>query len=273
MNIRDIRYPICQTRKEIAVSAMTVALLVYLFLTLFQPFGTYNYRHTSKYLLLLPYAAIAFSLFYTGDRIISRKFTKWTWKNEISKTLIFLFLCSMLNYWYSIYFINDATFSLRACSYMVLFTYILGVPVCTIAILGKYSFLKEDRTGAITKEAPRATEAGTENNIAINPDVGEGLVMLPGAFLYARSEGNYSTIFFKDGPALAKKLLRISLKDLEAQICDDNIIRCHRSYILNIGNTISKKGNAQGFKVSMRSVDEKIPVSRKYIDKISGIPF
>ena len=94
--------------------------------------------------------------------------------------------------------------------------------------------------------------------------------MLKIDFLYAQSEGNYSNIFYLNSQIVEKQLLRISLKNLEEQIGDDTIFRCHRSYMINIQNSVHKKGNAQGFKISMKLTDEIVPVSRKYIYKISN---
>ncbi|HUH26116.1 MAG TPA: hypothetical protein VLY87_05780, partial [Flavobacterium sp.] len=152
MTISKLKYPTYKNEKEIVISAIIVAILVYLFLALFQPFGTYNYVHTNKYLLLVPYAIIAFISFFIGDFFISKYFTKWTWKNEISKTLVLLLLCAILNYWYSIYFVNNTVFSLRTLSYMVIFTYSLGLPICAISVLGKYSFLKSNNIDTETVE-------------------------------------------------------------------------------------------------------------------------
>lgn len=273
MTILKLKYPIYNTEKEIVISASIVALLVYLFLTLFQPFGTYNYVHINKYLLLIPYAIIAFVLFFIGDFFILKYFRNWTWKNEISKTFILLLFCTILNYWYSIYFVNNTDFSLRALFYMVLFTYSLGLPICTIAVLGKYSFLK---IGVIETEGTKTrieTKINTECVLSIIPDIGEKLIIKKNTFLYAQSVGNYSYIYYLKKEIVEKELLRISLKNLEEQIGDATIIRCHRSYILNIQNAIRKQGNAQGFKVSLKGTEGKVLVSRKHIDKINTITF
>lgn len=273
MTISNRKYPTYNNETEIAISAIIVAILVYLFLALFQPFGTYNYVHTNKHLLLIPYAIIAFVSFFIGDYFISKKITNWTWKNEVLKTFVLLLFCAILNYWYSIYFINNADFSLQTLFYMMLFTYTLGLPICTIAILGKYSFLKNTNIEAERTEANIENKIETESALSIIPDVGENLNIKKKAFLYAQSEGNYSYIFYLNNEIVEKELLRISLKNLEEQIGDNNIIRCHRSYILNIQNVIYKQGNSQGFKISLKLTAEKIPVSRKYIDKINSISF
>ncbi len=272
MTILKLKYPAFNSEKEIAIFAIIVALLVYLFLALFQPFGTYNYVHNNKYLLLVPYAIIAFISFFIGDYFISKKIKNWTWKNEILKTFILLLFCAILNYLYSIYFINNTDFTLGTLFYMVLFTYSLGLPICAIAVLGKYSFLKNNDIEPNRTETNMENKVEKETTLSILPDVGKNLCIKRNTFLYAQSEGNYSKIFYLNNGVVEKTLLRISLKNLEEQIGDENIIRCHRSYILNFQNTIHKQGNAQGYNISMKFTDQKIPISRKYIDKINNIP-
>lgn len=250
------------------ISAMMIALLVYLFLALFQPFGTYTYTHSHKYWLLIPYAFISFALFFTSDYLMTNKIINWTFKNEILKTSIVLLFCAALNYVYSIYFINHSNFSFKALFNMVLFTYTLGLPICAIMILGKYAFLKNTEAKELPNEINIKSKVKVENRLTIIPDTGSSLHISKNQFLYAQSEGNYSYIYFIHDTIVSKKLLRISLKKLEEQIGDSSILRCHRSYILNIENALHQEGNSQGLRISLKFIKEKIPVSRKYIDKI-----
>jgi hypothetical protein len=263
--ILRLKYPVYNSKKEIWLSAVSIALLAYLFLVIFQPFGTYNYTHANKYLLLVPYAAISFVIFLSGDFAVSRYFTKWTWSREILKTSVLLSVCSLLNYWYNISFINHTDFSLRALIYMGIFTFALGIPVCAIYILGRYSFLKPLVHGT-TPETE--TIELSENTITITPDVGKMITLSKNDFLFAQSEGNYTTIHYLQNNTSRKQLIRISLKRLEKQICSKSIIRCHRSYVFNTQKAVGKKGNAQGYKLNIHQVSVTIPVSRKYIDVV-----
>ena len=42
------------------------------------------------------------------------------------------------------------------------------------------------------------------------------------------------------------------------------IIRCHKSYIVNLCNVEKLLGNAQGYKLVMSNMDKQIPVSRNF---------
>jgi len=85
------------------------------------------------------------------------------------------------------------------------------------------------------------------------------------SFLFAESDGNYSTIYYNIDGNIEKQLLRLSLKSLEAQLESPNIFRCHRSYIINMGKVTKMKGNALGYKLYVDKTESIIPVSRSYV--------
>jgi len=265
-----LKYPVCNSKTEMYVSAVGIAVLTYLFLIIFQPFGTYNFVHTNKYLLLAPYSIIAFITFLSGDFIVSKFFNKWTLSKEIFKITTLLFVCSFLNYVYSKFFINEDEFSFRALIYMAMFTFALGIPVCTIWFLGRYRFPKKI-TEIHSKEINKKVTGTFKSEIIITPDTGGVLNLSKNEFLYAQSKGNYSTLYFLENGKVQKRLIRVSLKKLEEQICDETILRTHRSYIIHTPKAVYKKGNAQGYKIKINHVDDLIPVSRKYVDKILNL--
>jgi DNA-binding LytR/AlgR family response regulator len=88
----------------------------------------------------------------------------------------------------------------------------------------------------------------------------------PNNLFYIESSDNYSTvIFLNDDHKVSKKLLRGSLKRIESQITFPFIVRCHRSYIVNLKQINHIKGNAQGYRIEFKSeLNDAIPVSRSY---------
>ena len=63
---------------------------------------------------------------------------------------------------------------------------------------------------------------------------------------------------------LFKEIIRSSLTRLEGQIQIKSIVRCHRSFIVNLDKVIKVSGNAQGFKLHLEGTDFMVPVARKY---------
>lgn len=265
MPLLTASFPVLRTNKSIFISAFSTALLVYLFLVVMQPFGTYNYNNSLKYLLLLPYAFIAFFVFGLADLLLAKRDASrfWTWRNEIFRCFGILTVCGFVNYFYNSHFIKNSSFEFSSLLMMVFYTYMMGIPICTIIILAKKSF--ENRDQQITVSSVSETNSQQDQEMIITPDIGEPIQILSCDFLFARSDGNYTTIHFMNAQMLSRLLIRISLKELEHQICNFNIIRCHRSYILNLQKITHKSGNAQGYKVKLENCSETIPISRNFI--------
>ena len=64
------------------------------------------------------------------------------------------------------------------------------------------------------------------------------------SLFYIESSDNYSTIFYEKAGKLQKELLRSSLTRLESQISSESIVRCHRSFIVNLDKVEKVTGNA-----------------------------
>ena len=93
--------------------------------------------------------------------------------------------------------------------------------------------------------------------------------------LYIEADDNYATLHWRTDQGLQKKMLRVNLKSIETQLNNAYIIRCHRSFIVNIHAITHVRGNTNGYKLNLRHTDLTIPVSRskgkEVIDKIEQI--
>lgn len=88
---------------------------------------------------------------------------------------------------------------------------------------------------------------------------------------------NYSAFYYYKDDKLRKDLFRVTLKSVEDQLneCND-VVRCHKSFIVNITHIKRISGNAQGFRLHFQDLNFEVPVSRKFpremLEKIrSGI--
>ena len=80
--------------------------------------------------------------------------------------------------------------------------------------------------------------------------------------LFIQSYDNYSKVVTFSEPSPNSELIRSSLKNLQVQINESYIVRCHRSYIVNLLNVESVTGNAREFRLNLRGHTDPIPVSR-----------
>lgn len=264
-------FPKTQELRKIFFQALFIAVAVYLFLILFQPFGTYTFHHSLKYIILLPYPIIVFVLFFLM-KILLKKFYNQLWKvsDELFSILGILIFASLFNYFYNMSVIRQAHFNWSELGFMLLFTFALGIPIFAIYFfalltLGKNS--NELNWVSENVENILEDEFHEDHLIQISDlKIEEGRKN----FILAKSEGNYCTIYYQNNSMVEKKLIRISLSNLENQLsAEKNIVRCHRSYLINKLHIISKKGNAQGLKLTLKNIEEQIPVSRNYLQALN----
>ena len=83
--------------------------------------------------------------------------------------------------------------------------------------------------------------------------------------LYIQANDNYSAVCFINDGKFNKVLLRSTLKRMEEQLSEhEGIVRCHKSYLVNLHNISSVSGNTQGYRLHFEETDTTIPVSRNF---------
>ena len=83
--------------------------------------------------------------------------------------------------------------------------------------------------------------------------------------MFIKSDGNYSTVYLKKGDELRKKMIRNTLKSLENELINmEKIVRCHKSYIVNLNKVKQVTGNARGYNFILEGLEMTIPVSRNF---------
>ena len=88
--------------------------------------------------------------------------------------------------------------------------------------------------------------------------------------LFIESADNYSEVVFLQNGQPKKTLLRGSLSRFEEQAHHPDVVRCHRSFVVNLQRVESISGNAQGYKLQLQNYPSPIPVARRYGDFVAG---
>ncbi|MDG2195066.1 MAG: LytTR family DNA-binding domain-containing protein [Polaribacter sp.] len=93
----------------------------------------------------------------------------------------------------------------------------------------------------------------------------EELIVLISDLVYLTSEGNYVSVFLKKEGGLKEAVLRTTLTkttiDLNAY---KNMVRCHKSYVVNTNYIKKIHGNARGYVLKSPIIPFEIPVSRGF---------
>lgn len=125
----------------------------------------------------------------------------------------------------------------------------------------------------LKREAKESVKASSQ--ITLYSDTSESLSFNLPDLLFIEADDNYSTVMWKEGGGIQKKLLRVNLKNLESQLDNSFTLRCHRSYIVNVNAISAISGNTNGYKLKINGSDFSIPVSRpkgkEIMEKISQL--
>ena len=87
--------------------------------------------------------------------------------------------------------------------------------------------------------------------------------------LYLESADNYVCIWYLSKGQLSKFLLRNSLKAMEGNFADTNVLRCHRSYMVNFDQVKVIRREKEGIflELGIERVPD-IPISKTYSEKV-----
>lgn len=91
----------------------------------------------------------------------------------------------------------------------------------------------------------------------------EVLTLDPQNIAYVESQANYSKVYWFDQGILRNLLLRVPISNLERQLHSfDYIHRCHKSYLINMNESLTISGNARGLFLESDFFPIRIPISR-----------
>jgi DNA-binding LytR/AlgR family response regulator len=100
----------------------------------------------------------------------------------------------------------------------------------------------------------------------------DSLAIKVSMLLFVRSANNYIEVFWKDGDSVRHQMVRCSMTNAEEVVKEHKfIVKCHRSYIVNINYIYRFEGNLQGYKLYFENIDFPIPVSKSFASKLEEI--
>lgn len=87
--------------------------------------------------------------------------------------------------------------------------------------------------------------------------------------LYIESADNYICIWYQKNDTLKKQLMRITMRDISEQLAETNIVRCHRSYMVNLDlvKVMRREKENLFLELGVPGVKE-IPISKTYGEKV-----
>ncbi len=282
-------YPCHESLPRQLRQAVVIGLFIGLFLLVFQPFGLSSWDTPNKTLKILGFGLVTFVItavnFTVWGGLFPRQFSdeRWTVGREILLVIGNILLIAIANRLYLEWLVRqEGSYGAGSWLNMILITFLLGifptvggVLLSYIRQLKKYSasaaqFVQQPSAPLPSANVVESSSAATTNSlITLLADNEKDTVVLAASdLLYVESSDNYCTVVYQQGGKINKPLLRSSLSRLAGQINQPRIVRCHRSYLVNLDRVEHVTGNAQGYKLHLSGGDFTVPVSRQYNDTL-----
>ena len=264
-----------QNPRRWLISSAGAGLFVALFLLIFQPFGSDNWHDSKKPFVLAGYGLITFCCLLLVGFVVPKWFKSWhseqnwTVGREILWTLFIIITITFGNLFYGQFVFNNG-FSLESVLRWFLITTSVGIIPSTVVTLVNYNILLRKYATSDFRVSPTLpVESATELTL-IAENEKDSFTVSVADLLFVESADNYSEVVYLQTDKIQKTLLRSSLSRLEEQIKHPDILRCHRSYIVNLTQVSSISGNAQGYKLMLKSVPIIVSVSRRYAGLVAN---
>jgi len=256
--------------KKNLIRYASVGLFVALFLIIFQPFGTDAVQMDHKNIFLAGYGVIVMMTFMFSFIVIPRLFPgivneeKWLVWKQILLLVFTLILTFSICYIYQAYWF-DYKMSFKGFSSFFITVFPISIfPCVVIALLDYIHKLKKHQAVAHTLNDQLGEQVNDDSLINFLDDKGrETFNIRMDHLLYVQAANNYIEINYLDEGEVKRELIRNTISKVESQIYNDSIVRCHRSYLVNMDKVGRITGNAQGYKIHFPFTAEHIvPVSR-----------
>ncbi|MBI3518227.1 MAG: LytTR family transcriptional regulator DNA-binding domain-containing protein [Bacteroidetes bacterium] len=282
-------YPYNSFSSKDILSNFLIGCFIAFFLIVFQPFGVPLWQTEYKTFKLIGFGFVSFIcplLFKLTSVVFLKKYnpeeTWMVWKETLALLLVILFIAFGNLCYGNLIHINH--FTIQELLLAMAATFLLAIFPITANVALKYNRfvmlnqkeaqLMEEEVLDFQQRLDTEIEDQTDKEEVLQKE--ERLVLIaenekdilelkPEELLYIESADNYSNVIFLKNQQIAKQLIRGSLKRLESQISFPFIVRCHRSYIVNLKQVNHIKGNAQGYRIEFKTeLSDTIPVSRNY---------
>ncbi len=266
-------YPFNDDLRHNAKIIFFISLGVLAFLLIFQPIEIDTFSKKEIFYLVTGLAITTFMVLSINLLVLPSLFPKifynnrWNIKREIFWNLwIFLTISSSVFLFYSQLFgVLDMNFSDFGKIILIGF-----LTVSVLITINQDRLLRSNLKSAqelnkkltnIKQKKKRLIHFESDykkDNISISPEL---LILI-------KSADNYIEIYYKSEDTVKMQLIRSSLKKVNERINEfDFILRCHRTFIVNINYIKEIIGNSRGYKIRLENLDFPVFVSQKYLSE------
>ena len=252
------------------VVSVVLGVFIFLFLLVFLPYGVDNYNPRHQYTWDFVSELALFMFLTTGLAWILEVWVKPRLLKQVrwqevgawsAALLLVLGLGSFLLYnwlgdWHDFH-LGSAFAFIGDCATILVFP-----------LVGTFFYFRFQALNRTFRQMHLQWEAPPDRLIHFE---GQGssdrLSIAASDFRYAQAQDNYVALYFLRGGALKKELLRTTLAEMLQQAGETELLRCHRSYVVNLRQVRSLSGG-NPLELFLDGVESPIRVSRSYREAV-----
>ncbi len=254
--------------------ALFPGIFVALFLNIFQPFTVNNADGSWRFAIAIAgYGALS-SLIILSTEFVTRPLCnslfQWKHKSIWSEGAWYIWHFTTVGIGVMLYrdylCYGHFTWPRLAVVFTMLYrTCMIGLIPMVLLLVGQ----KVQRLNAYVKHLDTSNWRRKEKIHLSGENGKEKLILAPADFLFISCSDNYADIYFQKEGQVKKVMLRSSMVRLEQLIQgQSSIIRCHRSYIVNLAKVSFLEPKGKGFQLHLQGLTRPLPVSLKYRNQV-----
>ena len=266
MNLKFLnnRFSLLDRKQDRYLLIIVVLVFSVIFLNVYEPFNIGRWYSDSgfiKFLRLSSYGFVIAVVFLFTQFPLRKLFHKQEF--DIKSYLLWLVIeFTLINLFYIFLygnpignFVNDMVFSMKYTLMSIWLPY-------SFAILIVYYKNHRAEIDSLKTKVKRPAE----KKLIVFKDENDKIKfsVLAKDLLMLESTDNYVSVFYILENKVQRKLLRNTLKNLEEMLKDNEIVRCHRSFMVNPDNVEFMQKNGKKLNIKIKQLEKTIPVSEKY---------
>lgn len=283
------------SRKYLAVSVLFVIAFSVFFMVIYTPFSVSSWFSikdmgsfgisvvfTVAAIAILAVSKTAIYLLRNRIRFTAARYMAWLMCENIVISLGYTILTFQL-------LPGITSSSIPAIAVRVLFfvTMITAIPYSLVTLYVAYRTKSEELEAALDERDRlrgelRAGRAASETATAAAPQLPQminlydnngtlRLTITVDSLYYLESQDNYVKVHYKHNDKFSVYMLRSRTSSIEESLAGTGMIRCHRSYIINVRKIAFIGEEHKSYYVALNDEQiKRIPVSKRYYDNVTG---
>ncbi|WP_321375533.1 LytTR family transcriptional regulator DNA-binding domain-containing protein [uncultured Draconibacterium sp.] len=270
-------FPVVESAKDKLLISIGSGVVVVGILSLIKPFGIESYNGIFFFLVgfgIIDFIITALNLFLL-PLIVPRflKSTSFTTGKNLLVILWILLNISLVNYFYNdimIAKVYPATFENNSSIFKwVTMTFSVGIIPVIFALyyIEKRFFLRNSNLAEILNKETKKTNSDMQaKQIQLKSNKDTTITINSADLICVKAEGgNYASVYWHEENSTRTELIRMTLTGfMEKAETTEALVRCHKSYIINLDKVKSYQGNARSILVQLEGLDFSVPLSRSF---------